>query len=462
MPDPNGNNLVETYGTSGNFTLDEWGEYYVAFEDTNYQITFSGMTAGLFLNGGNNDVTLDDGASVFHLNLDGNINLTTGSGNWGWTADFINLGGGVNALGLGSGSIGVIQGYQGSNEIYTGAGTIGLIALHESSNLIEIGSGGAGSIILGGSSDQLQSVRIGGWVKSLFCSSSSTAEIVVAQAGEVNYIATGNNADKVTVNAGWAENIKTKGGDDEVTLKSGVASFIRTGEGNDTVKVGTGSSEAIWLGEDNDTLTITGYDGTQTYMLFGGEGTDKLNFSKSATGVDASDDGLIIRGFETVILTNEADVVQLGSRDTKFNGNDGSDSLDGGGGNDTLNGGAGSDSLLGGGGSDLLNGGSGHDVITGGIGNDTMTGGAGLDDFIFSGNFGSDTITDFDSHNGEDIDLTAVTAITGFNDLLNNHLNISGGFAQIVVGGNSILLKDVAFDDVGWGESYSASDFIFA
>jgi Ca2+-binding RTX toxin-like protein len=65
-----------------------------------------------------------------------------------------------------------------------------------------------------------------------------------------------------------------------------------------------------------------------------------------------------------------------------------------------LIGGNGSDSLVGDAGNDTLFGGRGNDRLYGGAGDDTLTGGKDRDTFIFAGDGGSDTITDF--RNGED------------------------------------------------------------
>lgn len=64
-------------------------------------------------------------------------------------------------------------------------------------------------------------------------------------------------------------------------------------------------------------------------------------------------------------------------------------------GNDIILGSNGTDYLSGGQGDDIINGGNGRDFIDGGSGNDILTGGQGQDEFIFSGRFGSDIITDF-------------------------------------------------------------------
>jgi Ca2+-binding RTX toxin-like protein len=121
-------------------------------------------------------------------------------------------------------------------------------------------------------------------------------------------------------------------------------------------------------------------------------------------------------------------------------GDGGIDSLYGGNGNDQLSGGDGSDRLYGQNGADRLDGGGGNDRLFGGNGNDTLIGGAGLDDFIIKDNFGRDTIVDFNSANGnEDIDLSGVSSITSYNDLVNNHMTQVGLDAIINAGGGNIL-----------------------
>ena len=132
----------------------------------------------------------------------------------------------------------------------------------------------------------------------------------------------------------------------------------------------------------------------------------------------------------------------------KLYGDDADNGLDGRGGNDTL---------LGRGGSDQLLGGEGNDKLDGGFGDDVLSGQGGLDKFIFKGNFGHDTITDFDASKGaEDINLRGVSSIVNFVDLKNNHMSQVG--ADVVIdagGGNVITLLDVSLAQL------DKSDFIF-
>jgi len=77
------------------------------------------------------------------------------------------------------------------------------------------------------------------------------------------------------------------------------------------------------------------------------------------------------------------------------------------GGNDTLNGGDGNDVIF---------GQEGNDLITGGAGADTLYGGSGADTFIYEALLdGIDTIKDFDTSEGDMIDLSAV--ISGYDPL---------------------------------------------
>jgi hypothetical protein len=64
----------------------------------------------------------------------------------------------------------------------------------------------------------------------------------------------------------------------------------------------------------------------------------------------------------------------------------------------TFIGGSGTEVLTGGAGDDVITAGSGKDTITGGKGDDLLTGGAGRDTFLYSGNFGNDTIVNFNTH----------------------------------------------------------------
>ncbi|MBL4837102.1 MAG: VCBS domain-containing protein [Kordiimonadaceae bacterium] len=110
---------------------------------------------------------------------------------------------------------------------------------------------------------------------------------------------------------------------------------------------------------------------------------------------------------------------------------------------DTLSGTSSADLIDGLAGNDSIDGNDGNDTIVGGADNDTLSGGSGTDDFIFDANWGTDTITDFDSSN-EILDLSA----TG---LLFTDLTITQSGLDTLIedsSGNSILLENTAVTDI--------------
>ncbi|MEO0771715.1 MAG: calcium-binding protein [Pseudomonadota bacterium] len=105
---------------------------------------------------------------------------------------------------------------------------------------------------------------------------------------------------------------------------------------------------------------------------------------------------------------------------------------------------------------EMLAGMGGNDTLIGGAGDDILVGGAGSDLFIFIDGFDNDVIVDFNAlDDGEKIDLSAVTAITDFTDLIENHLSLIDGVATITDGAHTIALTALAITDLG------ADDFIF-
>lgn len=108
----------------------------------------------------------------------------------------------------------------------------------------------------------------------------------------------------------------------------------------------------------------------------------------------------------------------------------------------------------------ILNGGDGNDVLHGGAGDDVLNGGVGADRFVFSGNNGTDTITDFQA--GVDkIDISGYGAgLASFGDLsglmtqVNADVQINLGAK--VAGAGTIALHNTQLAAV------SANDFSFA
>lgn len=210
------------------------------------------------------------------------------------------------------------------------------------------------------------------------------------------------------------------------------------------------------------------FDSSLNVGVFLGDGRD-------VSGLLGNGDGAITNEFElrdgtplgatldfAVLYGAYADDWRISDATSLFTyGAGGRDRIKGGGGNDTIFGGDADDDLFGNGGNDLIEGGDGNDLMKGGDGDDTLIGGpgddmmwgnGGSDTFVFSPGDGFDKIRDFKV--GVDlIDLSLVTSITGFDDLV-----FSGKVKKVIVdyGDGEVLLAGVKQSDL------EADSFIFA
>ena len=226
----------------------------------------------------------------------------------------------------------------------------------------------------------------------------------------------------------------------------GGSDTIDGGAGNDTLNGGR-QNDTIYGGSGDD--FILGELGAD--ILYGGSGDDLVlggNRDDQLFGEDGNDRTFGGNGNDTVDGGTGEDIVRGGSQDDVLNGGSGNDKVFGGTGRDNINGGDGNDLLLGRGGFDVLNGGAGDDILEGGI---------QADQFIFEDEFGNDTITDFAAtNNAERINLSAVNAISDFQDLIDNHMSQIGADVVIDDGlGNTITLLGVTLSDL------DAVDFVF-
>ena len=232
------------------------------------------------------------------------------------------------------------------------------------------------------------------------------------------------------------------GGDDTISGFDGNDS-IYGGAGDDTVNGDLGN-DLIYGGTGSDSLNGGGgrdliIGGGGADVMFGGaDGNDTLSFAGSAAGVtvgvtfgtttvgaggDAQGD--VIGGFSDVIgsrfndrLTDTVKTsVNYGGNDNSFYGGLGNDVLYLGGGIDDGHGGSGNDVISGEAGNDRLYGDAGADQLIGGIGLDRLYGGLGADRFIFRSLTdstvsltGRDTVQEFNSAEGDKIDLRALDA----------------------------------------------------
>lgn len=209
---------------------------------------------------------------------------------------------------------------------------------------------------------------------------------------------------------------------DDVFVGKAGSQIFRGLAGNDVLN-GARGIDAVRYDRDAN------YGGTSGVTVHLGKGTATDGFGDTDT----------LRSIENV-------------RGSNFN-----DRLSGSSGRNVLQGEDGNDKLFGLAGNDQLFGGSGKDRLDGGTGDDDLSGGAQADIFVFSGAFGNDTITDFQTAGrAEKIDLSGVASIRSFRDLNNNHLSDVNGVAVIDDGlGNTITLEGHVAAD------FSLNDFIF-
>ncbi|MCP5083008.1 MAG: hypothetical protein GY948_15085 [Alphaproteobacteria bacterium] len=201
-----------------------------------------------------------------------------------------------------------------------------------------------------------------------------------------------------------------------------------TGDDGNNDLWGNHGDDQLFGGDGNDLLL--GMGGGD--HLDGGEGTDRAQYNHSTAGV-------------IVDLQNTSDNTGFAEGDTYVSiedlyGSNFADSLRGDAGDNTIWGADGNDALFGRGGNDRLFGGKGDDHISGGDGNDT---------FWFDNEFGTDRVEDFEVLNpAEKIDLSAVSEISGFDDLMSNHLTAQNGNAVITAGNNKIILEGVLLSEL--------------
>ena len=169
-------------------------------------------------------------------------------------------------------------------------------------------------------------------------------------------------------------------------LKYG-ADRISGGDGDDAI---SGDSFALTAGAKGGKDVIDGGDGNDS--LYGDAG-------ETMTGATGGADA---------IYGGDGDDVIYGDAVTMDGGRGGADKLFGGNGNDILWGDA--ESLGNGaiGGNDTIDGGAGDDLINGNGGRDKLTGGDGADTFYFNLGSGRDQILDFDTTEGDVLNLSTL------------------------------------------------------
>lgn len=255
-------------------------------------------------------------------------------------------------------------------------------------------------------------------------------------AGGVDWVFGGEGDDTID---GGAGNDRLFGGEGDDTIDGGEGDdLIFGGEGDDTLTGGTGSDTFLYApGHGNDTITDFAVDEDKIDLsLFGNiTGFDDLSIADNDDGdavitltdADGNETTLTLEG----VSSSDLDEDDFEFYDSAVEGTDAAESL---------------------------GGYFGNDIVTGFGGDDTLTGGLGADTFVFASGHGNDTITDFNFYEGEGdlIDLSAFSGITGFADLT---ITQEGDDTKIDLtgetGGGTIVLEDFDSTDL------VAEDFIF-
>ena len=240
-----------------------------------------------------------------------------------------------------------------------------------------------------------------------------------------NLTLSGTSGNDVLTGGGGNDTVSGNAGDDEIHTKSG-NDVVYGGAGDDTL---TGGANHDVLGGSDGNDGIWGNGGHDT--VYGGEGRD------------------------TIWGGGGRDEIYAGSGDDTVYGGGGHDILWSGTGDDMIRAGKGNDVVYGLDGNDDIGGAAGADTLDGGAGNDTLKGGSGGDTFVFSD--GNDQVIGFNAASAaEKVDLSAVSTITGFDDLKASHLSLVNGNAVISDNlGNTMTLLGV-----GTG-ALDAGDFLF-
>ena len=348
-------------------------------------------------------------------------NATTGSGDdrvYGNGANNVLLVGAGNDEAWGGAGFDWIEGGDGADNLWGGDQADNLFG--QAGNDVLHGDAGNDRLFGGDGNDRL----VGG----------TGDDVLWGEAGD-DLLEGGEGADRLY--GGPGDDI-LYGGDGDDEIWGGPQEDLLYGGAGDDILRGDAGFDTLYGDEGNDVL----WGGAQADNLFGGAGDDTLH------GED---------GFDRLFGGDGNDLLFGGTGPDALFGDDGNDTLNGGDGDDRLLGGQGNDRLEGGAGDDTLEGGAGFDVLIGGVGNDILTGNFNADTFVFADGHGDDVITDFEATNPfEKIDLSAVTAIDDFDDLVADHMSQVGPDVLIETGGGDrITLIGVSVGDL------DASDFLF-
>ena len=237
-------------------------------------------------------------------------------------------------------------------------------------------------------------------------------------------------------------------------LAQGAGAINGTGNGLDNTLCGNVSNNVLKGEGGND--YINGLGGQD--KMYGGTGDDYFV-------VDSTSDVVVEyanEGYDTVYSTatffmpsNVEFLIMDGPNAIGGYGNGQDNSILGSSANNIINGFGGHDVLFGAGGNDTIDGGLGEDVVNGGKDNDILTGGANNDTFMFTQNFGHDTVTDFKAGGDADVIEFYTNVFADFAAVQNAMQQVGNDTVITLDADNTITLQNVN------AANLHASDFGF-
>jgi len=177
--------------------------------------------------------------------------------------------------------------------------------------------------------------------------------------------------------------------------------WVNTGDSAAASAAIFGGNDSIVGSNDDDLLDgRAGHDvilgGGGGDVIIGGEGNDHLYGQSPNGGADGADSITAGNGMDYVQGNAGNDTLDGGAGPDRINGGANNDLIFGGAGNDAINGNLGNDTIDAGDGNDVARGGKDDDRISGGVGNDLLSGDLGNDTLI--GGAGNDTVTGADGN----------------------------------------------------------------
>jgi Ca2+-binding RTX toxin-like protein len=264
---------------------------------------------------------------------------------------------------------------------------------------------------------------------------------------EDNILSGGMGNDKLTGNGG-NDTLDGGGGDDTYYFGDNWGSdTLDDADGLDTLDFSALTTDLIFTINTNNLVVTDGISALTTAQntlerLLGGQGSDSFVFGDGAQ-LAGGGEGTFLDGgqgsntldysaYTTGVEINLSQGLAAGVEQISFIQN-----VIGGQGNDILTGDDSDNILRGGAGGDELYGLGGNDTLEGGTGDDLLAGGAGDDSYVFTANWGEDSIVEEAGQGSDTLDFSLITDNLAFTFDLHS-LTVSDGTSTFTSGGEHL------------------------